>query len=227
MTSAGCGVRRLKREPAAPSRGSRTPTSAISRPRPMTIRWSAVSSRLAHQMARDQNDPAFRGERAEEFPDPADAFRIEAVDRLVEEQNRRIPEQGGCDAEALGHPEREAAGAAAGARERPTSSSTSSTRPRGSPLLAASQRRCSRAGRPGWTADASSKRAHLAERPRQLGIAAAVHQGGSGVGSVEPKEDAQGRGLARAVRADEAGNDAGAHRERQVVHGNRGAVALP
>ena len=62
---------------------------------------------LRHQMAGDQHRPALGRQRAHQRPDPHDALRIEAVDRLVEHEDLRIAEQGGGDAEPLAHAERE------------------------------------------------------------------------------------------------------------------------
>ena len=56
---------------------------------------------LAHEVARDEDRPALGGERAQEASDPHDALGVEAVDRLVEHQHRRVAEQRGGDAEPL------------------------------------------------------------------------------------------------------------------------------
>jgi len=82
-------------------------------------------------------------------------------------------------------------------------------------------------GAPGMDGPRVEECTHVAERPCQLPIGTAAHEREAGVGRVEPEQDAQGCGLARAVRADEAGDDAGAHREGEAVHGDYGAVALP
>src|SRR5205823_7141349 len=47
---------------------------------------------------------------AHELAEPSDAFGVESVDRLVEQQDPRIAEQGRGDAETLGHPRREPTG---------------------------------------------------------------------------------------------------------------------
>ena len=58
--------------------------------------------------------PALGGEVAHELAHPQHALGVEPVDRLVEDQRRRVAEQGGGDAEPLAHAEREAADALAG-----------------------------------------------------------------------------------------------------------------
>ena len=69
---------------------------------------------LAHQVARDENGPALGRQRLHERADPDDAFGVEAVDRLVEDQDGRVPEQRPRYPEALGHAERESAGPSVG-----------------------------------------------------------------------------------------------------------------
>ena len=66
---------------------------------------------LAHQMRGDEHRPALRRQAPEEVPDPVDAFRVEAVDRLVEDQRLGIAEQRAGNSEPLAHAERELAGA--------------------------------------------------------------------------------------------------------------------
>jgi len=44
----------------------------------------------------------------EELADPGDAFGVQAVDRLVKHQDRRVAEQRDGDAETVLHTEREA-----------------------------------------------------------------------------------------------------------------------
>ncbi len=58
---------------------------------------------LGEHMAGDEHRPAFGGEAAEKVAQPADAFGIEAVGRLVEDQQLGLAEQGGREAEPLPH----------------------------------------------------------------------------------------------------------------------------
>ena len=69
---------------------------------------------LAHQVAGDEDRAAFGGELPHEGADPADALRVQAVDRLVQQQHLGIAEHRRRDAEPLGHAEREAARSLAG-----------------------------------------------------------------------------------------------------------------
>jgi hypothetical protein len=65
---------------------------------------------LVHQVGGDEHRPAVGGQVAQQGPDPADALGVEAVERLVEDDRGRVAEQGGGDAQALAHAEREATG---------------------------------------------------------------------------------------------------------------------
>ena len=69
---------------------------------------------LVHQVAGDEDRAALGGQPLHQVPDPDDALGVEPVDRLVEDEDRRVAEQRGGDAEPLAHAEREAARALAG-----------------------------------------------------------------------------------------------------------------
>ena len=56
-------------------------------------------------MAADEHRAALAGEVGEHVADPADAFRVEPVGRLVEDQDLRVAEEGGGQLQALAHPE--------------------------------------------------------------------------------------------------------------------------
>ena len=83
---------------------------------------------LAHQVAGHEDGAALGGQRLEELADPVDAFGVQAVDRLVEHQHRRVAEQRGGDAEPLLHAEREPSTRAAATAVQPGQLSTSVTR---------------------------------------------------------------------------------------------------
>src|SRR5262249_28669620 len=82
--------------------------SATSRPRPITIRCSAVS---AISLIRWLETKMVRPSAASDLSRPRiqDAVRVQAVDRLVEHQHRRVAEQGRGDAQPLPHAEGEPA----------------------------------------------------------------------------------------------------------------------
>src|SRR2546421_554549 len=61
---------------------------------------------LGEQVAGDQDGPTLGREALEEVAHPADALRVQAVGRLVEDEHLRVAEQRGRDPEALAHPQR-------------------------------------------------------------------------------------------------------------------------
>ena len=90
--------------------------SATTLPRPITTRWSAVScSSLIRWLDTSTARPS-RGQRPQEAAHPHDALGVQAVERLVEHEHRRVAEQRRGDAEPLPHAERVAAGLAPGHR---------------------------------------------------------------------------------------------------------------
>src|SRR5690606_16147586 len=66
---------------------------------------------LVHEVTREEDGPSFGGESLQQTAYPADAFRVEPVHRLVEDEDGRVTEQSCGNAEALVHAEREAADA--------------------------------------------------------------------------------------------------------------------
>jgi hypothetical protein len=57
-------------------------------------------------VAGDQHRATLLGQRAEQAARPAGAGRVQPVGRLVEDEDRRVAEQRGRQAEPLPHPER-------------------------------------------------------------------------------------------------------------------------
>ena len=88
----------------------------MTRPRPTTTRWSAVScSSLIRWLDTSTARPC-RGQRPQEAAHPDDALGVHAVERLVQHQHRRVAEQRRGDPEPLPHAERVAARLAPGRR---------------------------------------------------------------------------------------------------------------
>ena len=81
--------------------------SAIRRPRPMTIRRSAVCAISLIRWLETRTVRPSAARRLELLADPADPLGVEAVDRLVEHQDRRVAEQRRGDAQPLLHAEGE------------------------------------------------------------------------------------------------------------------------
>ena len=194
----------------------------------MTIRWSAVSAISLIRCAGDEDRAALGGQALEQVADPADALRVEAVDRLVEDQRRRVAEQRGGDAEPLPHAEREAAGPLAGHLRagRPASMHLVDPASRGCRAVAASASRWLRAERPVCTALASSSAPTSCSGAAWSRVAPAVDGDRAGGRPVQAEDHPHRGGLAGAVRPEEAGDDAGPDGERQVVDGDLVAVPL-
>ena len=83
-----------------------------------------------------------------------------------------------------------------------------------------------RGGPPGVEAAGLEDRADRAARPRERGVALAVEGRRAGAGVHEPQQAAQRRGLARAVRPEEAGDPPRLGGERHVVDRAHAAEAL-
>jgi len=58
---------------------------------------------LAHQVAGDQHRPSLVGEVAQQLAHPADALGVQAVHRLVEQEDVGVAEQRGGDPEPVPH----------------------------------------------------------------------------------------------------------------------------
>ena len=84
-----------------------TVVSASSRPRPITTRCSAVSAISLIRWLDTNTVRPSAARSLQQGAHPDDALRVQAVDRLVEQQHRRVAEQRGGDAEPLAHAERE------------------------------------------------------------------------------------------------------------------------
>ena len=190
--------------------------SASSRPRPMTTRWSAVSAISRHQVAGDEHGAALGGQLPGEGADPADALRVQAVDRLVEHDDRRVAEQRGGDAEPLAHAEGEA-GRPAGRPPRPARPARAPRRP-ARPGMRVADREPAQVVAGGAARVQGARleqRADLAQRRGRVGVAAAVDGHRAGGRPVEAEDHPHRRGLAGAVRAEEAGHPAGLDGERR------------
>ena len=91
-----------------------------------------------------------RARVAQQGAQPADALRVEAVERLVEHQDLGVAEQRRRQPEPLAHAQRVRADAPARRVLEPDQVQHLVDAAAGSPASAASERRWSRAERPGW-----------------------------------------------------------------------------
>jgi hypothetical protein len=175
---------------------------------------------------RDEDRAPVGGEAAHQLADPADALRVEAVRGLVQDQRVRIAEQRRRDAEALSHAEREAAGAPARDLGEPDEldqlvdpAAADAVRPREREQVAVG-------GAAGMDRAGLEHRPDLGQRRLQLGEAPAADRRAAGRRPVEPEDQPHHGRLARAVRAEEARDDAGPDGERDVVERELRAVPL-
>src|SRR6266545_5277632 len=156
IVSDRCGVRTTTRSPEAAASSSPTPVSATSRPRPMTTRWSAVSS---SSLIRWLETNTARPRAASSLAKPLNQRMPSGSRPLTGSSNSST---GGSPSSAAAMPSRcRMPSEKPPVRRRatvasPTVSSTSCTRRRGRPPACASHSRWSQARRPGCSAVASS-----------------------------------------------------------------------
>ena len=84
---------------------SSTLVSAISLPRPITTRWSAVNDISVIRWLDTSTVRPCAANVAQQVADPADALGIESVHRLVEEQDTGVTEERAGNAQTLSHAE--------------------------------------------------------------------------------------------------------------------------
>ena len=183
---------------------------------------------LAEDVARDEDRPPRGCQPPERVAHGDDARRIEAVGRLVEEQEAWIAQEGRGDAEPLLHPERVRVHAVTCPVDEsheleelldPLPRRRSPRRGDRTEVLATGQERIE-GRRLDEGADLEQPpTVSASERPAEQLDAARV-------GMDEPREDAHRRRLAGTVRAQEAVHDASRDREIQTVERDHLAVAL-
>ena len=133
---------------------------------------------LGEQVARHEHRPPARGLRAQQVAHPADAGRVEAVGRLVEDQHLGVAEQRRGDRQALAHAHRVALHApVGGGRSGRPGRAPRRRAPPGCRPAAASTRRWLRPRAAGMEARVLEHGADLGARVRQLLVAPAVERG--------------------------------------------------
>lgn len=174
---------------------------------------------LGQDVARDEDGAPLRRQHAEKSTKPGNTFGVEAVGRLVEQQNRRVTQQRPRQREPLPRTEGEAADPTAGSRVEPDQleqlvdpSITDPRRKGHHPEVVACGAARMEAGRLERGSDDRG-------RARDLHIAAASDGGRAAGWCDEPEQHPKGRGLARAVRTEESGDTSGVDVEGEVVHG--------
>ncbi|GHF69985.1 hypothetical protein GCM10010504_42900 [Streptomyces griseus] len=180
---------------------------------------------LAHQVGGDEDRTAFGGEGGEEGADPQHALRVQAVDRLVEDDGGGVAEECGGDAEPLAHAEREALDPSAGGVGQPGEVDD---------LLDAAARdavgvgegdEVVEGGPAGVDGAGLQQGADLGEGRGVGGVGASVDGGAAAGRGVEAEQHAHRRGLSGSVGTEESGDRAGADGEVEVL--DDGSVAVP
>ncbi len=181
---------------------------------------------LAHQVAGDEDRTALGRQHPHQIPDPEDALRVETVDRLVEEQHLRVAQQGGRDAQALPHAQREALGPPArDVLEADDAEHLVDAGGRDARELGEREQVVAGAA-PAVHGLGVEQRSHLARCVRQTAEVVAADGHPAGRRPVQAENHPHRRRLARPVGAEEPGDGAGPHLEGKVVHGRLRAIAL-
>jgi hypothetical protein len=128
-----------------------------------------------------------------------------------------VAEQRGRDAQALLHAEREALDPALRDRIEPGQPEHLGDAAPPDPIALRDGEQVRPGGPAAVQGGRVEQRPDLAQRPDQRVVPAAADQGPARGGRVQAQDHPHGGGLARAVRAEEAGHVPGAHREAQVV----------
>ena len=181
---------------------------------------------LAHQVAGDEHGPALGGQRLEQAADPVDALRVQAIDRFVEHQHRRVAEQGRGDAQPLLHAQRETADPPSGGAVQPHQAEYLGDAASADPVAGRDGEQVVTGGAAAIHGAGVKQRPGLAQRAGQPLVRLPVDGGPPGGGRVQAEDGPHGGGLAGAVGPQEAGDPAGMNGEAEPVHGHRAAVAL-
>ena len=181
---------------------------------------------LREQMTRHDDGAPGVGLAAQEGPQPVHALRVEAVGGLVEDEHRRLAEQGGGQAEALAHAEREPAD---------TSTSVLGHADLGQRIVDPLRRQPGRRSEDaevidgptaGMEAGRFQHRTDLAGGLIEVDVAATGERGGPRRRGDEAEQHAQRGRLAGTVGPEEAGDSSRPQLEGQVVDGGHRAETL-
>ena len=177
-------------------------------------------------MAGDEDRPPPLRLAADQVADPADPGRVETIDRLVEQQNLGVAEQGGRDREPLAHPHRVALDPAVCCTGEPDQLEHLVDAGSRVPAGRGEHAEVVAAAAAGVKARVLEHRADAGARPVERLVAATVEPGAAGVGVQEAEQYPQRRALAGAVRPEEAGDPSLVDLEREVLDRLDAAKAL-
>ena len=187
---------------------------------------SGGQGHLGHQVAGDQDGPAFGGQGLQELADPENPLGVEPVDRLVEDQTAGSARSAAAMPSRWPMPRDSSPARRWAASLRPTMPRTSSTRPRGD-LVGGSEPGQVVAGGPAWMHGVASRSAPTSRSGNRSCTVAPAGDGDlPGCRGVEPDDHPHGGGFPAPVRAQETGDLAGRDREAEVVYREDRPVAL-
>ena len=194
---------------------SSTEVSAISRPRPMTTRcWAVRAISLIRWLETSTVRPSAAREcrrvRTQRMPSGSSPLTGSSKRSTPGSPSRAAAMPRRCPMPSEKVPDRLVATVCS-----PTSSSTSSTRRRGMSFVCGQGLQVVAGAAARVDGLGLQQGAHLAQRPGQLAVAAAVHRDLAVVGGVEAHDHAHGGGLARPVGPEEAGDHARPARRRR------------
>ena len=182
---------------------------------------------LVQEVRGEQHGSAASGEVGEQLAHPPHSFGVEAVRRLVEDEDLGVAEQRMGDAEALTHAERVIPDPLlGGARVEPDEREHLLD----APAVDADQL-CGQGERFGAAPAAVlgggiEQDADPASGVREVGEVAAEHRRAAARRPREATQHPQGRRLAGAVGAEEAGDSSGLATKRHIEHGGPASVAF-
>ena len=173
---------------------------------------------LIHQVAGYENGLPLSRQALHQVPDPQHALGVEPVDRLIEKQHLRVPEQRGGDSEPLAHAEGKTAGPFPAGLVQPDHGDDLIDPPGREPLALRKAQQMVVSAAAFVHRLCLQQGAGHAHRQHQVAVRLAADTRRARVGPVKPEQQAHRGGLASAVRPEEPGHLARSHGERQIVH---------
>ena len=181
---------------------------------------------LAHEVGGDEDDAPLGCQGAADLANPDDAFGVQTVDGLIEDEDVGVSQEGGGDAQTLPHPEAEPLDPLLGHRGE-SGHVQDLVHPVDGDAVGHGQLRQVGPGRLRSVQTLGVQQgADGAQRGVEVLVLLAGHGHGAGRRLVQAHDHAHGGGLACAVGAQEAGNGARLDGERDVVYSDLVAVAL-
>ena len=181
---------------------------------------------LGHEVGGDEDGAALGGKSLEQVAHPVDAFRVEAVDGLVEHDRLRVAEERGRDAEPLAHAERELARSLPRDLVQADEVDHVGDSALRDPVRLREREQMVVGVAAGVDGARLEERPDLVERGGMVSIVAPVDGDVAARRGVEAEDQAHRRRLAGAVRAEEARHDPRLDREAQAVDGPLLSVVL-